>query len=61
LGTRFAKLQLGETRSWSFPRCIPKQELGNEGNVTDIEYFVGIQALVAGRMKLIFCTNESRA
>jgi len=31
LGTRFAKLRLGETGSWSFPRRIPKQELGNEG------------------------------
>jgi len=30
LGTRLAKLTLGETGSWSFPGRIPKRELGNE-------------------------------
>jgi len=32
LGTQFAKLQLRELGSWSFPDCIPKLELGNELN-----------------------------
>jgi len=40
LGTRFWKLQLPVTRSWSFVDRIPKQELGNERKPVYIRQFV---------------------